>query len=368
MKSSAIIPLVLGGIVGLAAIKLGVDAIQRAQGQPAEIVTVVTAITDIPSSVAISEEMVAVVETPATPLIPEGHLSTVKDAVGRVTSKSIPQGSIIAPLSLAPPGTPPGLTERIHEGYRAVSVKIDEVTGVAGQIKPGDYVDVIVVMRVRRGNRDETISRIVLQRVKVVAVGQNLGAVSGGAAQKLAKSITLLVRDVEAPKLHLAQTQGKITLAMRGMDDQTVAEMRNNYASDWTEDERKESAGVDDRPAPTTSQDPVQVFLGRLAPEQPEQTFQLQPFQVTVVNGPIRAEGTTVMQRIVYENQNSMKVVDVTMGRSGEGRTADADSAESIMRPLRRKGRDEKGDRLSSREYRRPEGTEEPKDREISEE
>ncbi|MHC4065296.1 MAG: SAF domain-containing protein, partial [Planctomycetota bacterium] len=105
MKSSAIIPLVLGAIVGLVAIKFGVDAIQRAQGEPTELVTTLTAKTDIPASSAITEDMVAVVETPVSPLVPEGGLSSVEDVVGRVTSKAIPQGSVISPLSLAPLGT-----------------------------------------------------------------------------------------------------------------------------------------------------------------------------------------------------------------------------------------------------------------------
>jgi len=366
MKSSIMIPLVLGVVVGLVAIKFGVDAIQRAQGEPAKVITTVTARTDIPASAEITEEMVVAVETPATPLIPEGAFSRAEDVVGRVTAKSVPQGSVIAPLSLAPPGTPPGLTERIEEGYRAVSVKIDEVSGVAGQIKPGDYVDVIVVMRVRRGPKDETISRIILQRVKVVAVGQNLAATADGGSRKPAKSVTLLVRDVDAPKLHLAQTQGKVTLAMRGMDDRMLADTGFSSTTDWSGDGPDAAAGASPASAPPTT--PAEQVLRAVSTPVPTPESTKKPFEVTVVLGPLRAEGTAVVQRIVYEDPKSMRVVNVEVGRSGQGHAASADSAESILRRPARRGRDDDRDRPSNREYEWLDGTEEPEDREIAEE
>lgn len=111
MKSKAIIPLALGVVVGLVAIKFLVDTVQRAQGKPAETVTTFVARADIPASVEITAGMLAQVETPRSPLVPEGAFTSTKELVGRVTSKGIPQGSVISPLSLAPPGTHPGLTD-----------------------------------------------------------------------------------------------------------------------------------------------------------------------------------------------------------------------------------------------------------------
>lgn len=311
MKSKAIIPLALGVVVGLVAIKFLVDTVQRAQGKPAETVTTFVARADIPASVEITAGMLAQVETPRSPLVPEGAFTSTKELVGRVTSKGIPQGSVISPLSLAPPGTHPGLTERIQEGYRAVSVRIDEVTGVAGQIRPGDFVDVIVVMDVKRGPKNDTISRIILQKIKVLAVGQSLGPRSEAESAVLARSVTLLVRDMDAPKLHLAQTQGKITLAMRGAGDLLIPEAGYASTLDWQQppeerDTGPQLAATDSLGQPLAAVVPLPVDSGK-------------PFAVTVINGPLHRDGTSAIQQVTYENRNSMKVVAIETARGGPG-------------------------------------------------
>ncbi len=375
MKSRAIIPLLLGGVVGLAAIKFGVDALQRAQGTPTEMVKTVVARVDIPASYEITPEMLGLIETPASPLIPEGAFTSVEALGGRVTSKGIPQGAVIGPLSLAPPGTPPGLTERIPEGFRAVSVKIDEVSGVAGQITPGDYVDVIVVLSVNRGRRAETISRIILQRIKVLAVGRSLGPAGEAATgqnvgpQQMARSITLLVADVDVPKLHLAQRKGEVTLAMRGADDRMLAD-NNGRAStiDWEQDPAEAPSPDADGPpeaAPTTIAEQVAMNLG---PEQPADTPGPpdQPYTVTVVNGPIRAEGTSTVQRVTYENRYSMRVTDVSLGRTGEGYAGSPDSTEGIMRRTRPAHTVDVLDPAAVRDANWTGGSTEPQDREIA--
>jgi len=367
MKSKAIIPLLLGVVVGLVAIKFLVDTLQRAKGAPPEMIATVVARTDVPASAEITADMVALVQTPQTPLIPEGAFSSVEGLVGRVASKAIPQGAVIGAASLAPPGTPSGLTERIEEGYRAVSVKIDEVSGVAGQIIPGSFVDVIVVMRISRGRTTETISRIILQRIKVLAVGQNLGSPSetGGGPQKLAKSVTLLVRDLDVPKLHLAQTQGKVTLAMRGSDDRLAAEDGHASTDDWVnpEDPGGEAQPAPDPAPPVTPADRVFTALGAAA----EPVEIEQPFAVTVFNGPLRADGTAGVQQVIYKNRRSMEVVNVGAGRSGEGRAESPDAAESILRDSRRGG-PEQQDRYPDRAAGGSAWIRQPQDREIPEE
>lgn len=349
MKSKAIIPLALGMVVGLAAIKFLVDAVQRAQGQSPELITTVVATTDIAASTAITREMVKLVETPRSPLVPEGGFTTSDEIVGRVTSNSIPRGSVIAPRSLAPPGTLPGLTERIDEGYRAVSVKIDEVSGVAGQLRPGDFVDVIVVMNVRRGRRNETMSRIILQKIKVIAVGQNLAAPAEGGAGKLARSVTLLVRDVDAPKLHLAQTQGKVTLAMRGADDRLTPEAGIVSTLDWEQPEE-----VASEPAPAEQ---VREAFASAAPLESNR-----PFSVTVVNGPLRGSDAAI-QQVTYQNRRSMKVLAVEVSNTG-GEQVSAPDGAGDPRRLPRGARYYEGDpRAGGGQW--PGGYQQPPDREI---
>ena len=333
MKSKALIPLVLGLLVGLVAVKFGIDAIKKAQAKPGDMVTTVVARQDIVASDAITAEMVEVVQTPRTPLVPAGSFQSLDQLVGRVASKSIPQGSVIGPQSVAPEGTLPGIRERIKEGYRAVSVKIDEVTGVAGQINPGDLVDVIVVMQVNRNGRDETVSRIILQRVEVAAVGRHLGSPQGETEgpTKLARSITLLIRDVDVPKFHLAQIQGKLTLAMRGSDDRLIEDAGLTKTSELTGE--PDENPVQTPPAINGPPTVADRLRNMWTPESPANGPQGPGFMVTVFNGPLSADGAAAIQRITYANRRSMQVLQVTSGRSNMGSAPGPDSAESIMRP-----------------------------------
>ncbi|HUU83087.1 MAG TPA: Flp pilus assembly protein CpaB [Phycisphaerae bacterium] len=357
MKMKAIIPLALGVVVGLVAIKFLVDTVQRAKGEPAETVTTFVAKTDIPASIELSAEMLARVETPKSPLVPEGAFTSPDELIGRVTSKSIPQGSVISPLSLAPPGTPPGLTERIDEGFRAVSVKIDEVSGVAGQVRPDDFVDVIVVMKVKHGRKTDTIARIILQKVKVIAVGQNLASQTQADAASLARSITLLVRDLDVPKLHLAQTQGKITLAMRGVDDRLIPEAGRVSSLDW------EETPEDQQDDPSSA--PADTLLASAAPFAPKAS---QLYAVTVINGPLRRDGATAIQHVTYENRNSMKVVSIETNRGGQSQADAADGGETVTRSRRGVEPYDDDAQPYSRDDQRSGEYEQPPDREIDQE
>lgn len=228
MKSKAIIPLVLGLGVGLVAVKFLMDTVKKAQGSNAQqtLVTAVRAKMDIEAFQEITPDLVELIETAASPLLPAGdRIAKLEDALGRVSSKAIPKQSPVLQSMLAPKGTPAGMFGRIPSGYRAVSVKIDEASAVAYQLKPGDWVDVVVVMDLDTGNRGrkkQTIAEVILQHVQVGAVGQITGAATGSADSRVkpAKSVTLIVAEEDVPKLHLAGTRGKITLAMRGADDQ----------------------------------------------------------------------------------------------------------------------------------------------------
>ncbi len=234
MKKVAIVPLAMGVVLGGLAIKFGLDTIQEAKANNAQrMVKAVVAAVDISATAEITQEMLKEIETPETPLLGKDSFSSAEGLVGRVAAVPITTGSVVKQTLLAPEGTPPGLTVRIKPGFRAVSVKIDEVTGVAYQLHPGVFVDVIAVMDVRRDRRKETVSRILLQKVEVAAVGRTLSddSESSGKA-KVAKSVTLLVRDKDVPKLHLAQTRGRLTLAMRSGEDDLESEAGNASESE----------------------------------------------------------------------------------------------------------------------------------------
>jgi pilus assembly protein CpaB len=253
MNKVAIVPLAMGVIIGGIAIKLGLDTLQKAKadGRQEEFSVVVAAV-DIPATAAIEHQMLTTVKTVQTPILCQDSFLNLEDAVGRVVTNAIAKGSVLRESLLTPPGTPPGLAVRIKSGYRAVTVKVNEVTGVAYQVTPGARVDVIAVMTLQSGRSKETVSRIILQNIEVAAVGRALNmATTPDGKGKAAKSITLLVKNTDAPLLHLAQTRGKLTLALRSDDD-----TRESGVGNATESELLDGFGktVAAKPQPSLTQ------------------------------------------------------------------------------------------------------------------
>ncbi|MFQ5590017.1 MAG: Flp pilus assembly protein CpaB [Phycisphaerae bacterium] len=319
MKGRAIIPLVLGLCVGLIAVKYLANTLQNAKGSTGEqqAIAVVRATRDIDGSQEITPDLVELVETTDETLVPaRERVSSIDDVVGRVTAKPIPERAPVLQSMLAPPGTPPGMVGKIPDGFRAVSVKIDEVTGVAYQLRPGSWVDVIVVMDIITGtgrSGKETIAEVILQHVQVAAIG---GATSAGADRrsskvKPAKSVTLLVREQDVPKLHLAATRGKVTLALRGEDEQRTdkpASARESevFATHLKPDRGKgDGASISSKVAMADSRTRQQA---RTRPRIPEP-----PHSLVVYRGSTQGDPLTVEQ-ITFANAHSRTVVGIGRG------------------------------------------------------
>ena len=224
MKHRAIIPLVVGLGVGLVAVKLSMDVVQRARANNngEDMASVVVAQQLIPMGVEVKPAMLSVTKTSKT-LAPQGAFDDPKKLSGRVVRTQIPKGVPVIEEMLAAPGTPAGMASLVPSGYRAVAVKVDEDSSVAGFLKPGCRVDVAAIMCVRSAKGpSETISKVILQDVMGGAVGQSLTGDTASNAN-LSRSVTLLVKPEEVAVLHLAATQGKIRLAMRHYEDQGPA-------------------------------------------------------------------------------------------------------------------------------------------------
>ncbi len=214
MKSRAIIPLIVGLAVGGIAIKVFFNVLQKARGSTGDNVEVIRAAADIAPTLEITEAMLSKATIPKA-LAPDGTFSDSAKVIGRVTCQMIPKGMPVTIGLLAPEGTPPGMVAKIPDGYRAVAVSVDEIVGVGGFIKPGTRVDVVMVISGQ--GKNSNISRVILQNVEVLAVGQKSDTSGQGAA--VTRSVTVLVKPEDASKLHLASTKGKLRLAMRSQDD-----------------------------------------------------------------------------------------------------------------------------------------------------
>jgi pilus assembly protein CpaB len=156
-----------------------------------------------------------IVDWPTTiPL--QGAFTKVDDVVGRSVLYPVANGQPILDGSLAASGSGIGLTVKIPEGMRAISVRSDEIVGVAGFLFPGSRVDVLVTLRT--GDAASSATQIVLQDVEVLTVGQNYEPDPQGKPQKVGV-VTLLLTPEDAQKLVLAGTQGTIQFVLRNGAD-----------------------------------------------------------------------------------------------------------------------------------------------------
>lgn len=174
----------------------------------------------IPLGTKIVAEQVMVVQFPKEST-PDGAFDAPEKLAGRVAVTNIGVREPITESRLAPEGTAGGLSAVIPEGYRAMTVKVDDVVGISGFIMPGTLVDVVVVINPAESavGRDP-ISKIVLQNIKVLANGQNIDKPEDQREANSVKAVTLQVTPEQAEKLALASSEGRLQLVMRNSIDQ----------------------------------------------------------------------------------------------------------------------------------------------------
>lgn len=144
-------------------------------------------------------------------LIPPKAASSLREVEGRVLITPVAKGEPILQSKLAPEGTAAGLGGLLDENKRALTVRVDDVSGVAGFIHPGDRVDVLVELSL---GTNEHFSKIILQNIMVLTAGQFWDQ---NREQKptIVNTVTLELTPQEAEVLNLASNQGKIRLALR---------------------------------------------------------------------------------------------------------------------------------------------------------
>ncbi len=152
----------------------------------------------------------------------QGAFVKPEDLNGRIVLYPMALGEPIQERQLAPAGSTAGITVKIPEGMRAISLKSDEVVGVAGFLLPGSFVDVLVTFHAPVTG--EAITSTVLQDVKILAAGQKMAPDPEGKATTV-NVLTLLVDPRDAERAVLASTQGTVHFVLRNGTDRehTVA-------------------------------------------------------------------------------------------------------------------------------------------------
>jgi pilus assembly protein CpaB len=186
---------------------------------------IVVAAVEINLGQRLAPDMLKLVEWPAES-VPRGAFNDPQKLAGRVLKSALLPGEPVSEAKLAPGGTLGGLSAVIAEGKRAITVRVNDVIGVAGFALPGNYVDIIVSMQrdPPPGNltqREQNISKIVLERILVLAVAQEVGR--DETRPKVVNAVTLEVTPDQAEKLDLARSVGTLSLVLRNQIDPASA-------------------------------------------------------------------------------------------------------------------------------------------------
>ena len=216
--------LVLSVVIGLGATIVAAGWISQ-QANVAS-TKVVVAAADIQLGSRLNSQMLKTVDWPAGS-IPTGAMAKAESLEDRVVKTSILRGEPILEAKLAPVGTKGGLSAVIPEGKRAMTVRVNDVIGVAGFALPGNYVDIVVNTQIEGGGSgrgDRQISKIVLESILVLAVAQE--ANRDETKPRVVNAVTLELTPEQAEKLDLARSVGTLSLVLRNQIDKDGVETR----------------------------------------------------------------------------------------------------------------------------------------------
>ena len=172
---------------------------------------VVVAAENLPLGTMVSKEQLKVVGWPAaTPV--EGSFASVDQVVGRGLIQPVQANEPLTETKLAAKEAGAGLAPSIPPGMRALSVKTNDVIGVAGFTVPGARVDVVVVVK----DRDNSMARVVVSNLQVLTAGTKYDIEQAKDGKPMPSNVvTLLVTPDQAERISLAQSNGSITLVLR---------------------------------------------------------------------------------------------------------------------------------------------------------
>ena len=228
MRSNNIIILIVALALGGVAAFLARNwlASHASSAQQADAGTIVVAATPVAYGALLTADNLE--EIPwATRAVPEGAFASKRDVLKdgrRMALASIAHNEPILRSKITAPGQRATLSSILEPGKRAVTVRVDDVRGVAGFIQPGDRVDVVLIRTEVDSRKNENSSDVILQSAKVLAIDQ----ITGERTEQptIAKAVTLEVSPEEAQKILLATNVGRLSLILRQPDEASIAPER----------------------------------------------------------------------------------------------------------------------------------------------
>lgn len=185
--------------------------------KPEPMATIVTVVKALPIGHKLKRDDFELARWPADS-IPAGAFQTVQQALagqgGKYVRSALVAGEVVLGAKIGTKGSGSALSRMLPPGMRAVTIQVNEVLGVGGFVRPNDMVDILLTELPADGGKPTLrATRVILQNVKVLAMGQNINAKR--TAAEIAKSATVAVSLKGAQKLALATTIGRISLALR---------------------------------------------------------------------------------------------------------------------------------------------------------
>ncbi|MDA3971059.1 MAG: Flp pilus assembly protein CpaB [Desulfobulbaceae bacterium] len=184
------------------------------------VTAIVIAAADIPIGTPLSSAVLTKAQWPKAN-VPKGAFHEIKELEGRVAVSKLSAGTPLLKAELAEPGSGAGLVALIPRGTRAMSIRVDEVIGVAGFILPGTFVDVVHVDT----KKSKDVSTIILEKIQVLAIAQEAYAEEEGGKARIVRTVTLLLKPEEATLLALKTREGSIHLLLRSPLEEKKAEV-----------------------------------------------------------------------------------------------------------------------------------------------
>lgn len=247
--AAGVVSILLGLMVYFA---MSGDDEKAAEKPQTNLVQVVAAKQDIPERTVVKEDMLKVVEVPSE-LVPEGAFRDVADAVDHPTSTAIQQGDIMTSRKVYVDIRMAGFTGIIPPDCRAVTIPINDVTGVSGFAHPGDYVDIMIIS----GTKENGVNgRIILQDVLLLGINrtadlpntptgdsskkdgsqqddagsQAVGSVNTKASSDTMATATVALKPADALKLAAASQEGTLYLVLRPFKPRDMYTFDTDYA------------------------------------------------------------------------------------------------------------------------------------------
>jgi pilus assembly protein CpaB len=203
--------LLLALALGLAAATYAASWLQ--QQASANTFQVIVAERDLTMGTRLQPDMLQTLAWPRAAAI-QGPLTTLDQAVGRVIRTPMLRGEPVLQSKLAPMGEKGGLSSVLAPGQRAVTVKVNEIMGVAGFALPGNFVDVMVNTP---DGQNQPVSKIVIERIRVLAVAQDVS--TNESKPRVVNAVTLQVTPQQAEQIDLARSVGTLSLVLRSHSD-----------------------------------------------------------------------------------------------------------------------------------------------------